>query len=173
MNHPTWLSELITQIHAEHFHLSQITRAPNEPLVHIMLPLVSETRSCMLTILKHTNVFVIYLPLFCLFLLSFFLSWSMLFISHSLVRLCCLSPCSRGASPTAADESTFLSAFSLSRPTDGPQDQTGGEDLCFFCPQPSYLLSLAVLYLYIYMYLSFVQNDTLSLCSVDVRRAEA
>lgn len=66
MNHPTWLSELITQIHAEHFHLSllQIIRALNEPLVRIMLPLVSETRSCRLTILKHTNGFVIFSPYF-------------------------------------------------------------------------------------------------------------
>lgn len=89
LNHPTWLSELITQIHAEHFHLSIlqiIITALNEPSVHIMLPLVSETRSCMLTILKHT-VFLIYLSLFCLFLLSFFfpgpcsLFFTLLFIS--------------------------------------------------------------------------------------------
>lgn len=40
------------------------------------------------------------------------------------------SSCSRGASPTAADESTFQPAFSLPRPRDGPQDQTGGQHPC-------------------------------------------
>lgn len=56
---------------------------------------------------------------------TYVLCFHFLFFSYSFCI--CLSPCSRGASPTAADESTFLPAFSFPWPWDGPQDQTGGQ----------------------------------------------
>lgn len=108
--------------------LTSIMRTLDVLSVHIMLHLVSETRPCILPpvvfLTENTPASL------KLFLLGFF-CFVLVFVDflHILLFLClfCLSHCSRGTSPTAADESTFLPAFSIPRPRVGPQGQTGGQ----------------------------------------------
>lgn len=153
--------------------------------MHILLHLVSETGSCFPKSLLFTTGFRISFPLFFFFFLLIFLPFSVyVHILYMLLFywLFCLSPCSGGASPTAADESTFLPAFSLPRPWDRPQDQTRGQHLCFPVILPI-LSSLHLLSIYLYLIcglLSSIYSErnhhfspTSLSWSADVRRAEA
>lgn len=115
----TWCT--ISAHHAPPSVRNQILRAQDSP--------------CSLSSCKHTSVSDLFPLVFLFFSFPTFL-FLLVHILHIFYCLFCLSPCSRGASPTAADESTFLSAFSLTWPWDGPQDQTGGQHLCFLIIPP-------------------------------------